>query len=146
MKKERNIMNGLCSSNVLISRDESLHVEFAILLYSTLKNKQDQNTVHEIIKEAVEIETEFITESIPCSLLGMNNTLMSEYVRFVADRLSVQLGYDKIYDVKNPFPFMERMSLENKDNFFETRSLDYSKANIGQSHAEIFDFSITEEF
>jgi ribonucleoside-diphosphate reductase subunit M2 len=144
--KERNIMNGLCSSNVLISRDESLHVEFAILLYSTLKNKQDQSTVHEVIKEAVEIETEFITESIPCSLLGMNNTLMSEYVQFVADRLAVQLGYDKIYDAKNPFPFMERMSLENKDNFFETRSLDYSKANIGQTQSNIFDFSITEEF
>ena len=144
--KERNIMNGLCSSNVLISRDESLHVEFAILLYSTLKNKQDQSIVHEVIKEAVEIETEFITESIPCSLLGMNNTLMSEYVQFVADRLAVQLGYDKIYDAKNPFPFMERMSLENKDNFFETRSLDYSKANIGQTQSNIFDFSITEEF
>ena len=142
--KERGLMNGLCASNVLISRDESLHTEFAILLYSMLENKLDEECVKNIVKEAVDIEIEFITESIPCSMLGMNNTLMSEYVKFVADRLIVQLGYTKIYEATNPFPFMERMSLGNKDNFFETRSLDYSKANVGLSN--IFDFSITEDF
>lgn len=142
--KERNLMPGLAASNVLISRDESMHVSFGVLLYSMLKNKLDESVVHELVKEAVAIEIEFITESIPCSMLGMNNDLMSDYVKFVADRLVVQLGYNKIYDAKNPFPFMERMSLENKDNFFETRSLDYSKANIGQTN--IYDFSTTEDF
>lgn len=142
--KERGLMNGLCASNVLISRDESMHTEFAILLYSMLQEKLEQAEIEAIIIEAVSIEIEFITESIPCSMLGMNNILMAEYVKFVADRLVVQLGYHKIYDVQNPFPFMERMSLGNKDNFFETRSLEYSKANVGQSNA--FDFSITEDF
>ena len=142
--KERGLMNGLTSSNVLISRDESLHVEFAILLYSMIKNKLPEVVVHDLIREATEIEIEFITESIPCSMLGMNHLLMAEYVKFVADRLVVQLGYDKLFHASNPFPFMERMSLGNKDNFFETRSLDYSKANVGQSN--VFDFSITEDF
>ena len=96
--KERGLMNGLCASNVLISRDESLHTEFAILLYSMLNHRLEEPTVHDIIKEAVSIEIEFITESIPCSMLGMNNELMSEYVKFVADRLVVQLGYRKIYE------------------------------------------------
>jgi len=142
--KERNLMPGLCSSNVLISRDEGLHTEFAVLLYSMLKNKLDENTVIKLLKEAVDIEIEFITDSIPCSMIGMNNELMTEYIKFVADRLIVQLGYSKIYNSKNPFPFMERLSLENKDNFFEQRSLDYSKANIGKK--DVHQFSIDEEF
>lgn len=142
--KERNLMPGLCSSNVLISRDEGLHTEFAILLYSMLKNKLDEDVVKSILKEAVDIEIEFITESIPCSMIGMNNTLMTEYIKFVADRLIVQLGYSKLYDAKNPFPFMERLSLENKDNFFEQRSLDYSKANVGKK--DVHHFSIDEDF
>lgn len=142
--KERNLMPGLCSSNVLISKDESMHTEFAILLYSLLKNKLDEKTIHNLIKEAVDIEIEFVTESIPCSLLGMNNSLMAEYVKYVADRLVMQLGYSKIYDAKNPFPFMDRINLESKPNFFEERNLEYSKANIGQK--DIFTFTVDADF
>ena len=142
--KERNLMPGLCASNVLISKDESLHTEFAILLYSMLKNKIDENKIHELIKEAVDIEVEFITESIPCSLLGMNNELMSEYVKFVADRLVVQLGYSKIYDAKNPFPFMDRINLESKSNFFEERNLEYGKSKVGKK--DVYKFTIDADF
>ena len=116
--KERGLMPGLCMSNEFISRDESLHTEFAVLLYSMIKNKLSQNDIHRIIKEAVTIEMEFITESIPCNLLGMNADLMKEYIKFIADRLVVQLGYEKIYEAKNPFPFMDRINLEHKTNFF----------------------------
>ena len=142
--KERNLMPGLCASNVLISKDESLHTEFAILLYSMLKNKLDKTKIHELIKEAVDIEIEFITESIPCSLLGMNNELMSEYVKFVADRLVVQLGYSKIYDAKNPFPFMDRINLESKSNFFEERNLEYGKSKVGKK--DVYKFTIDADF
>lgn len=132
--KERGVMPGLCLSNEFISRDESLHTEFAVHLYGLLgsNNALDQDTIHEIIRECVLIEDEFITESIPCNLLGMNNGLMSQYIRFVADRLAVQLGVDAVYGAMNPFPFMERISLSNKTNFFEhTRQSEYSKARIG---------------
>jgi ribonucleoside-diphosphate reductase subunit M2 len=142
--KERNLMPGLCASNVAISRDESLHTEFAILLYQHLKNKLSQNQIEQIIKEAVEIEIQFITESIPCNMLGMNSGLMSEYVRYVADRLIVQLGYSKIYNVSNPFPFMDRIALENKVNFFEERPLEYNRANVGKT--DVYDFSLDEDF
>jgi ribonucleotide reductase beta subunit family protein with ferritin-like domain len=131
-------------SNEFISRDESLHTEFAVLLYSMIKNKLSQSDIHQIIKEAVTIELEFITESIPCNLLGMNSELMKEYVKFIADRLVVQLGYEKIYDAKNPFPFMDRINLEHKTNFFENRESNYSKAKVGQ--ANVYQFSIDEEF
>lgn len=142
--KERNLMPGLCASNVAISRDESLHTEFAILLYHYLKNKLSQDQIENIIKEAVEIETQFITESIPCNMLGMNSGLMSEYIRYVADRLVVQLGYSKIYNVSNPFPFMDRIALENKVNFFEERPLEYNRANVGKT--DVYDFSLDEDF
>jgi len=142
--KERNLMPGLCASNVLISKDESLHTEFAILLYLMLKNKIDETKIHDLIKEAVDIEVEFITESIPCSLLGMNNELMSEYVKFVADRLVVQLGYSKIYDAKNPFPFMDRINLESKSNFFEERNLEYGKSKVGKK--DVYKFTIDADF
>lgn len=142
--KERNLMPGLCASNVLISKDESLHTEFAILLYSTLKHRVDEKTIHEIMKEAIDIEIEFVTESIPCSLLGMNNDLMSEYVRYVGDRLLVQLGYSKLYEAKNSFPFMDRINLESKSNFFEERNLEYSKSNIGKK--DIYKFSMDADF
>ncbi len=119
--KERGVMPGLTFSNELISRDEALHTEFAILLYSMLKHKLTQEDIHEIIKDAVEIETEFITESIPCQMLGMNATLMTQYIQFVADRLVVQLGYDKIYNVNNPFDFMERIGLNLRLTFLNTK-------------------------
>jgi len=132
--KERGLLPGLCLSNEFISRDESLHTEFATHLYSLLnKDEQlDQDTIHQIIKEAVEIEDEFINESINCNMLGMNTELMSQYIHFMADRLVVQLGYDQIFGAKNPFPFMERISLSNKSNFFEhTRQSDYARARVG---------------
>ena len=124
--KKRGLMPGLTFSNELISRDEALHTEFAVLLYSKMKNKLNKKRVYEIIKEAVEIEKEFICEALPCRLIGMNATLMAEYIEFVADRLVVQLGYDKIYDAKNPFDFMEMISMEKKTNFFESRVGEYS--------------------
>ena len=110
--KKRGLMPGLTFSNELISRDEALHTEFAVLLYSKLNNKLKKSKVYEIIKDAVEIETEFICDALPCRLIGMNSSLMTQYIQFVADRLCVQLGYDKIYNVTNSFDFMELISLE----------------------------------
>ena len=121
-------MPGLCFSNELISRDEALHTEFAILLYSRLNNKSTKKKVTEIVKNAVEIEIEFICEALPCRLIGMNSTLMSDYVKFVADRLLLQLGYEKVYHVENPFSFMEMISIDSKTNFFEKRVSEYSLA------------------
>ena len=145
--KKRGMMPGLTSSNELISRDEGMHTEFAVEIYSMLVNKLDQNTVHEIIREAVEIEKEFIIDSIPCRLIGMNSDLMAEYIEFVADRLIVQLGYDKIYGSKNPFDFMEMISLEGKTNFFEKRVMDYSKANVSHDlNADMNKFSLDADF
>ncbi len=126
--KKRGLMPGLTFSNELISRDEALHTEFAILLYSKLQKKINKNRIYEIIKEAVEIEKEFICEALPCRLIGMNSNLMSQYIEFVADRLSVQLGYDKIYNTANPFEFMELISVESKTNFFEKRVSEYALA------------------
>ena len=141
--KKRGLMPGLTFSNELISRDEALHCEFAVLLYSKLVKKIDKARIHEIIKEAVEIEIEFICEALPCKLIGMNSDLMTQYIKFVADRLSTQLGYKKIYGVQNPFDFMELISLEGKTNFFEKRVGEYSLANKTKSE-EVFEF--TEDF
>jgi len=126
--KTKGLMPGLCFSNELISRDEALHTEFAILLYTRLNNKSTKKKVTEIVKNAVEIEIEFICEALPCRLIGMNSTLMSDYVKFVADRLLLQLGYDKVYNVENPFSFMEMISIDSKTNFFEKRVSEYSLA------------------
>lgn len=138
--KKRGLMPGLTFSNELISRDEALHCEFAVLLYSKLQKKIDKNRIHEIIKEAVEIEIEFICEALPCKLIGMNSELMSLYIKFVADRLSLQLGYKKIYNVANPFDFMDLISLEGKTNFFEKRVGDYALANKTKDET-VFEFS-----
>ena len=127
--KKRGIMPGLTFSNELISRDEALHTEFAILLYSKLQRKLPKKRVYDIIQEAVEIEKEFIVEAIPCRMIGMNATLMIQYIEFVADRLCLQLGYDKIYNSKNPFEFMELISMESKVNFFERTNSEYALAN-----------------
>jgi ribonucleoside-diphosphate reductase subunit M2 len=135
--KKRGLMPGLTFSNELISRDEALHCEFAILLYSKLNKKIEKNRIHEIIKEAVEIETEFICDALPCKLIGMNSDLMIQYIKFVADRLVVQLGYKKIYNVSNPFPWMELISLESKTNFFEKRVSEYALATK-QKEEDIF--------
>lgn len=142
--KERGVMPGLCTSNEFISRDEGLHTEFAIELYSMVQNKLPQEEVYELFKEAVDIEIEFITESIPCNLLGMNSNLMSDYIKFVADRLLIQLGYDSIYNTKNPFDFMGRIGLEQKSNFFENRETNYAKAKVGKQN--VYEFSIDDEF
>lgn len=138
--KKRGLMPGLTFSNELISRDEALHCEFAILLYSKLINKLDKQIIHEVIKEAVNIETEFICEALSCKLIGMNSDMMTQYIKFVADRLSLQLGYPKIYDITNPFSFMELISLESKTNFFEKRNDAYALANKNDANAA-FDFT-----
>jgi ribonucleoside-diphosphate reductase subunit M2 len=141
--KKRGLMPGLTFSNELISRDEALHCEFAVLLYSKLLKKIDKTRIHEIIKEAVEIEIEFICEALPCKLIGMNSDLMTQYIKFVADRLVVQLGYKKIYGVANPFDFMELISLEGKTNMFERKIAEYSLANKTQTTDT---FELTEDF
>ena len=129
--KERGLMPGLTTSNEFIARDEGLHTDFACALYEEIEKKLPKTKVHKIICEAVEIEKQFITESLPCHLVGMNNKLMADYIEFVADRLSTQLGYGKIYETANPFDFMERIALEGKDNFFEKRVTSYAKAGVG---------------
>lgn len=141
--KKRGLMPGLTFSNELISRDEALHCEFAVLLYSKLAKKMERTRIVEIIKEAVEIEIEFICEALPCKLIGMNSQLMSQYIQFVADRLCVQLGYKKIYGVSNSFDFMELISLESKTNFFEKRTDAYSLANKTVSDD---DFALSVDF
>ena len=138
--KKRGLMPGLTFSNELISRDEALHTEFAVLLYSKLNKKLSKQRVKEIIKEAVEIEKEFITEAIPCRMIGMNSKLMIQYIEFVADRLSLQLGYDKIYNSLNPFDFMELISVETKVNFFERTNSEYALANK-KVDGDVFAFS-----
>lgn len=141
--KKRGLMPGLTFSNELISRDEALHCEFAVLLHSKLVKKISKARLHEIVKEAVDIEIEFICEALPCRLIGMNSDLMSQYIKFVADRLCLQLGYDKIYGVANPFSFMELISLEGKTNFFERTVSEYALANKDNSR-DAFEF--TEDF
>jgi len=138
--KKRGLMPGLTFSNELISRDEALHTEFAVLLYNKLQKRMTKARIHEIIKEAVEIETEFICEALPCRLIGMNSQLMTQYVQFVADRLCLQLGYDKIYNVSNPFDFMELISLESKTNFFEKRVDSYALAEKTKAD-DVFEFN-----
>ena len=142
--KKRGLMPGLTFSNELISRDEALHTEFAILLYNNLNKRNRKDKVYEIVKEAVSIEKEFILECLPCRLIGMNSNLMSQYIEFVADRLLVQLGYDKIYNVTNPFDFMEMISIEGKTNFFEKRVGEYALATKDKD-TDIFDLD-TEVF
>jgi ribonucleoside-diphosphate reductase beta chain len=141
--KKRGIMPGLTLSNEFISRDEALHSEFAVLIYSKLHQKIEKSKIVEIVKEAVEIEKEFITESLPCRLIGMNAKLMTQYIEFVGDRLCLQLGIDKIYGSSNPFDFMELISLESKSNFFERTVSEYAMANKEVANDV---FSLTCEF
>ena len=127
--KKRGLMPGLTFSNELISRDEGMHTDYAICLFHKLIRKPKKSKVHDLFNEAVAIEKEFICDALPCKLIGMNNELMSQYIEFVADRLLVQLGYPKLFDVSCPFDFMEMISLEGKTNFFEKRVGDYSLSN-----------------
>jgi ribonucleotide reductase beta subunit family protein with ferritin-like domain len=143
--KKRNLMPGLCDSNELISRDEGMHTSFACLLYSMVNDKLDESNVHQMFSEAYEIEREFICESLPCSMLGMNSELMSQYIKFVGDRLLLSLGYSKLWNETNPFDFMESISMEGKTNFFESRPTQYQKAsvlNTGKDNT----FIITDDF
>jgi len=137
--KKRGLMPGLTFSNELISRDEGMHTEFAVLLFNKLSRKPKKGKVVELIKDAVEIEKEFILEALPCKLIGMNSKLMSQYIEFMADRLSQQLGYGKIFNSSNPFDFMEMISLEGKTNFFEKRVGDYSLSSC-ENKSDAFNF------
>jgi ribonucleoside-diphosphate reductase beta chain len=143
--KKRGLMPGLTFSNELISRDEGLHCEFACLLYSMLQNKLSEEAVHAIIGDAVRIEKEFVEESLPVSLIGMNAKLMQQYIEFVADRWITELGYTPIYNAQNPVDFMELISLQDKTNFFEKRVGDYQKAGV-LGTAETQAFSLEEDF
>jgi ribonucleoside-diphosphate reductase beta chain len=143
--KKRGLLPGLTFSNELISRDEALHTEFAVTLYHKLQNKLTEDQIQQIIRDAVEIETEFICSALPCSLIGMNSRDMKAYIEFVADRLSVQLGCRKIYNSQNPFDFMELISLEGKTNFFEKKVSEYSKPGVGMNAADM-EIRLDEEF
>ncbi|KAJ4974855.1 hypothetical protein NE237_008029 [Protea cynaroides] len=147
--KKRGLMPGLTFSNELISRDEGLHCDFACLLYGLLKHRPSEKRVQGIVADAVDIEREFICDALPCALVGMNADLMSQYIQFVADRLLGALGCGKIYNVQNPFDWMELISLQGKTNFFEKRVGDYQKASVmsnlngnGGSHV----FKMDEDF
>jgi ribonucleoside-diphosphate reductase beta chain len=138
-------MPGLSFSNELISRDEGLHCDFAVHLYNNhVENKLTKERIREILDSALEIEKEFITESLPVSLIGMNSDLMSQYLEYVTDRLYTELGVGKIYNSQNPFDFMQNIAMENKTNFFEKRVSDYSKSGVGVS--EDNGFATDEDF
>ena len=138
--KKRGLMPGLTFSNELISRDEGMHTDLAVMLFNKLHKKLNKTKVREIVREAVDIEKEFICEALPCKLIGMNAKLMSQYIEFVADRLLVQLGCSKEYKSENPFDFMEMISLEGKTNFFEKRVGDYSLVS-DKKDASVFNIS-----
>jgi ribonucleoside-diphosphate reductase beta chain len=141
--KKRGLMPGLTFSNELISRDEALHTEFAVLLHNKLEKPLKKQKIHEIISEAVLIELEFINDALPCRLIGMNQVLMKQYIEFVADRLSLQLGGDKIYESKNPFEWMENISIETKTNFFEDRVSEYS---LTTKNSQLNTFEFGDDF
>lgn len=145
--KKRGLMPGLSFSNELISRDEGLHCDFACLLYNNhIQNKLPKETVTAIIRDAVEIEKEFVTDALPVKLIGMNSDLMCQYIEFVADRLLSELECDKIYNSKNPFDFMEMISLQGKTNFFEKRVAEYQKAGVMGGETDSKSFSMDEDF
>ena len=145
--KKRGLMPGLTFSNELISRDEGLHCDFACLLYNNhLENQLSKEEVKEIISQAVEIEKEFVTESLPVRLIGMNSDLMNQYIEFVADRLLVELGNEKIYNASNPFDFMDMINLQGKSNFFEKRVGEYQKAGVKNGTEEGGSFSMDADF
>lgn len=145
--KKRGLMPGLSFSNELISRDEGLHCDFACLLYTEyLKNKMEPAKVLAIIQDAVQIEQEFVTDALPVNLIGMNASLMSQYIEFVADRLLLSLGLEKHYNSSNPFDFMELISLQGKTNFFEKRVSEYQKAGVLNQEKDAHKFSLDEDF
>ncbi len=145
--KKRGLMPGLGFSNELISRDEGLHCDFACLLYKDhVVNKLSKEDVNEIILDAVQIEKEFILDALPVKLIGMNSELMSQYIEFVADRLLVELGNEKIFNSTNPFDFMDMLSIQGKTNFFEKRVAEYQKSGVTSESDSRKNFSLSEEF
>jgi len=147
--RERGLLPGLSFANQLISRDEGLHTQFACLLYSKLVNKLDETIVHQMFEEAVEIEMKFITESIPCAMIGMNSELMKQYIKFIADFTLTMLGYKRLYHVQNPFSFMEFAALEGKTNFFEKRVSEYAKAGVntnGQGIPDNLEINLDDDY
>ena len=145
--KKRGLMPGLSFSNELISRDEGLHCDFACLLYTKhLLNRLPKKTVETIIKDAVAIEKEFVTDALPVNLIGMNAKLMQQYIEFVADRLLVELGNEKVYNATNPFDFMDMINLQGKTNFFEKRVGEYQKAGVMNQNKDANKFSLDAEF
>jgi len=145
--KKRGLMPGLTFSNELISRDEGMHMDFACLLHGKhVVNKVPKERIEEIIKDAVEIEKEFVVDAIPVRLIGMNADLMSQYIEFVADRLLVELGNEKVYNVSNPFDFMDMINLQGKTNFFEKRVGEYQKAGVKTGDSSRSTFSLDAEF
>ena len=148
--KDKNVMPGLCKYNKFISRDEGMHVDFAVFLYSMLNVKMEESVAHNIMREAVEIEKEFITESIPCRLLGLNSDSMSRYIEFIADKLLQDLGYGKIFKIKkNPLDFMEKISMQTKENMFEGRVDEYQNSHIFDNRTkdeDDNDFYISNDF
>lgn len=143
--KKKNVMPGLISSNELIARDEGMHCDFSIMLYQMLDEKLSQEQVHKMFEDAVVTEKDFICDSLPCSMLGMNSDLMEQYIKFVADRLLVQLGYEKLYLVENPFTWMEAISIEGKTNFFEYRPTQYQRADVNNK-TKNNSFEISDDF
>ena len=143
--KKRGLMPGLCFSNELISRDEGMHCDFACLIYNKLVNKLPQETIYEIVHNAVEIECEFVRDALPVELIGMNSRLMAQYIEFCADRLLVALNCAKKYNATNPFDWMDMISLQGKTNFFEKRVSEYSKSGVGVDAAQQV-ISFTEDF
>lgn len=142
--KKRGLMPGLTFSNELISRDEGMHTDFACLIYKHLMNKLSNERIIQIIDEAVHIEMKFVSESLPVELIGMNSNLMSQYIKFIADRLLFTLGVPKYYGVENPFEWMDMISLQGKTNFFEKRVGDYQKAGVkvsDEAHSKKFDLN-----
>ena len=139
--KSRGIMQGLCNANALIFKDENLHCDFAIhLLNNHLSNKPSEERIKEILLSALEIEKEFITESLPVSLIGMNSNLMKQYLEFVTDQLLVKMGCKKVFNVEQPFKFMEQIAVETKGNFFESRTVEYQKAKLNETITFTDDF------
>lgn len=143
--KKRGLMPGLTFSNELISRDEGLHTDFACLLFRHIKHRPSQAVIHDLIREAVDIEKEFLTDALPVNLIGMNCTLMCQYIEFVADRLLVELGCDKIWKSENPFDFMDNISLEGKTNFFEKRVAEYQRMGV-KSSVNNYEFDLNADF
>jgi len=144
--KKRGLMPGLAFSNELISRDEGLHCDFACLMWKHLVQKCSKERVQSIIKDAVRIEVEFLTEALPVNLIGMNDKLMEQYIKFVADRLLVALDCPKVFNDKNPFDFMEMISLEGKTNFFEKRVSEYQKAGVMNTNPDDNVFTMDADF